>query len=112
MPAESLPSSVFRVSEKLLMVTPSSSHWLSLLLRNSSRVFMPKKLLELGSEPTVVGMLLEGSPMVGSHRLLNLWLGGFSGVESSLLLLLLPPVTLPPQLARVPPGLEVLVSPL
>lgn len=68
--------------------------------------------MELGSEPTVVGMLLEGSPTVVSQRLLNLWLGGFSGVESSLLLLLLPPVLLPPQLTRVPLGLEVLVSPL
>lgn len=67
--------------------------------------------MELGSEPTV-GILLEGSPTVVSHRLLNLWLGGFSGVESPLLLLLLPPVTLPPQLARVPLGLEDLVSPL
>lgn len=112
---ESFPGSVFRVSQRLLMVMLSSSHWLSLLLRNNSRAFMPRKLLELGSEPTVVGMLVEGSPMAVSHRLLNgpaLWLGGFSGVESSLLLLLLPPAPLPPLLPRVLPGLGVLVSPL
>lgn len=110
---ESLPSSVFGVSERLLMVTPSSSHWLSLLLRNSSRAFMPRKLLELGSEPTVAGMPVEGSPGGASRRLPNgpaLGVGGFSGVESSLLLPL-PPPPLPP-LPRVLPGLGGLASPL
>lgn len=75
---------------------------------------MPRKLFELGSEPTVVGMLVEGSPTAVSHRLLNgpaLWFGGFSGVESSLLLLLPPPPLLP-LLPRVLPGLGGLVSPL
>lgn len=77
---------------------------------------MPRKLFELGSEPAVVGMLVEGSPAAVSQRLLNgpaLWLGGFSGVESSLLLLLLPPPPpLLPLLPRVLPGLGGLVSPL
>lgn len=103
------------VSERLLMVTPSSSHWLSLLFRNSSRAFIPRKLLELGREPTVVGMLVEGSPAAVSQRLLNgpaLWVGGFSGVESWLLLLLLLPPPLPPPLPRVLPGRGGLVSPL
>lgn len=34
----------------------SSSHWLSLLLRKSSRALMPRKLLALGYEPTLRGM--------------------------------------------------------
>lgn len=75
---------------------------------------MPRKLLELGSEPTVAGMLVEGSPGAASLRLPNgpaLGVGGFSGVESSLLLLL-PPPPLPPPLPRVLPGLGGLVSPL
>lgn len=89
----SLHSSVFRVSERLLMVTPCSSHWLSLLLRNNSRDFIPRKLLELGSEPTVSGTVVEGSRnMEVSQWLLNLWFCFFSGVESSLLL---PPLLLP-----------------
>lgn len=100
----SLHSSVFRASESLLMVTPSSSHWLSLLLRNNSRAFMPRKLLELGSEPTVSGTVVEGSSNTDvSQRLLNLWFWGFSGVESSLLL--------PPLLLLLPRVLGGLVSP-
>lgn len=100
----SLQSSVFRASESLLMVTPSSSHWLSLLLRNNSRAFIPRKLLELGSEPTVSGTVVEGSSNTDvSQRLLNLWFWGFSGVESSLLL--------PPLLLLLPRVLGGLVSP-
>lgn len=100
----SLHSSVFRASESRLMVTPSSSHWLSLLLRNNSRAFIPRKLLELGSEPTVSGTVVEGSSNTDvSQRLLNLWFWGFSGVESSLLL--------PPLLLLLPRVLGGLVSP-
>lgn len=100
----SLHSSVFRASDSLLMVTPSSSHWLSLLLRNNSRAFIPRKLLELGSEPTVSGTVVEGSSNTDvSQRLLSLWFWGFSGVESSLLL--------PPLLLLLPRVLGGLVSP-
>lgn len=104
----SLQSSVFRVSERLLMITaPSPSHWLSLLLRNNSRAFIPRKLLELGSEPTVNGTLVEGSSdTVVSQRLPNdpnLWFWGFSGVDNSLLL--------PPLLLLLPWVLGGLVSP-
>lgn len=100
----SLHSSVFRVSERLLMVPPCSSHWLSLLLRNNSRDFIPRKLLELGSEPTVSGTVVEGSSnMDVSQRLMNLWFWFFSGVESSLLL--------PPLLLLLPRVLGGLVSP-
>lgn len=100
----SLHRSVFRASESLLMVIPSSSHWLSLLLRNNSRAFIPRKLLELGSEPTVSGTVVEGSSNTDvSQRLLNLWFWGFSGVESSLLL--------PPLLLLLPRVLGGLVSP-
>lgn len=38
----------------------SSSHWLSLLLRKSSRALMPRKLLALGYEPTVIGASAGG----------------------------------------------------
>lgn len=100
----SLHSSVFRASDSLLMVTSSSSHWLSLLLRNNSRAFIPRKLLELGSEPTVSGTVVEGSSSMDvSQRLLSLWFWGFSGVESSLLL--------PPLLLLLPRVLGGLVSP-
>lgn len=100
----SLHSSVFRASDSLLMLTPSSSHWLSLLFRNNSRAFIPRKLLELGSEPTVSGTVVEGSSnMDVSQRLLSLWFWGFSGVESSLLL--------PPLLLLLPRVLGGLVSP-
>lgn len=64
-----------------------------------------------------MGMLVADSPTVVSHRLLNrpaLWVGGFSGVESSLLPPPLPPP--PPLLAppprTPPPGRGGLVSPL
>lgn len=100
----SLHCSVFRASDSLLMVSPSSSHWLSLLLRNNSRAFIPRKLLELGSEPTVSGTVVEGSSSTDvSQRLLSLWFWGFSGVESSLLL--------PPLLLLLPRVLGGLVSP-
>lgn len=99
------------------MAVQSSSHWLSLLFRNNSRALMPKKLFELGSEPTV-GMPGLGSPRAASLRLPKgptLWLGGFSGVDSSLLLLLPPPpppAPRPPLLPRTLPSLGVLASPL
>lgn len=61
--------------------------------------------MELGSEPTVSGTVVEGSSNTDvSQRLLSLWFWGFSGVESSLLLL-------PPLLLLLPRVLGGLVSP-
>lgn len=56
---DSTHSSVFRSCarpERRDSAGCSSSHWLSLLLRKSSRALMPRKLLALGYEPTLRGM--------------------------------------------------------
>lgn len=56
---DSTHSSVFRSCARPARqdsVDCSSSHWLSLLLRKSSRALMPRKLLALGYEPTLRGM--------------------------------------------------------
>ncbi|KAI1232149.1 hypothetical protein IHE44_0007209 [Lamprotornis superbus] len=62
------------------------------MMARGLKIWSMRKLLELGSEPTVSGTVVEGSSNTDvSQRLLSLWFWGFSGVESSLLL---PPLLL------------------